>query len=210
MDKKDALRILFQCAQLYQNNLAGRNILLICANNSLNKIDAIEALFEATNFLHLTGVKFDDEARMSPNTFYTLCLQKRLSPDRFRLADDGTTELKLSVLPHIFASSNLSANMIGDYYDRRPTLITEKLAGDIRGCIGFVYDQKIGCYTPNTILNIDMRDSIINRQRVIATYCKMKKDKQYSELVYKARKVDWANVKYPTKYSYIQLQEQQE
>ena len=210
MDKKDALKVLFQSAELYRDNLEGRNILLICASNSLKSISAIEVLFERTNFMHLTGVKFEDGQRMAPDTFYTLCLQKRLSLDSFVLAEDGTTKMKLSVLPHLFASSNLSANMIGDYHDRRPALITEKLAGNIRGCIGFKFDPQLACYVPNTVLNIDIRDSVTNSQRIIATYCKNKQDTQYSQLVYKAKKIDLTSVRYPEEFSYLQLEQQTE
>lgn len=207
MEKKDALKKFFECAELYQKNLEDRKILLICANNSMNKVNAVEVLFARTNFMHLTGVKFEEGKRMASDTFYTLCTQKRLSINDFCLAEDGTTEMKLTVLPEIFGSSNLSANMIGDFRDRRPALFTEKIAGNIRGCVGFNFDRELGCYAPNTVLRLDMRDCVENRQRIIATYCKKKEDEQYSELVYKAKKIDWSRIKYPEEYSYIPLPE---
>ena len=93
--------------------------------------------------------------------------------------------------------------MIGDYNARRPALFTEKLVGGIRACVGFVYDRSRKCYVPNTVLNIDMRDNITNRLRIIATYRKNRKDDQYYEVVYKAKKIDWTKIKFPKEYEYL-------
>lgn len=205
MEKKEALRIIFQCADLYQEHLCDRALLIISANNSMNKTFATEVLFERTNYMHLTGVKFEDGKYIPPDTFYTLCLARRLSVDDFEFAQDGTTEQKLFVLPGIVGTNNLAANMIGDYTDRRPTLITDKLAGNVRGCVGIVYDSARKNYAPNTVLNLDMRLSIQNRQRIIATYRKHKTEEQYTELVYKAKKIDWSKIKYPATYQYITI-----
>jgi len=95
--------------------------------------------------------------------------------------------------------------MIGDYYDRKPTLITEKLAGNIRGCIGIVYDSSRKNYAPNTVLKLDMRLSIQNKQRIIATYKKHKTAEQYVELIYKAKKINWSKIRFPEQYGYIPI-----
>lgn len=203
MNKKEALKILFQCAEQYHKNLEYNKLLLICANSSMNKIITMELQFEPKNFLHLTGVKFQEGKRLPPDTFYTWCLAKRLALNDFELAEDGTTEQKLSVLLPIVASASLSANMIGDYNARRPALFTEKLVGGIRACVEFVYDRSRECYVPNTVLNIDMRDNITNRLRIIATYRKNRKDEQYYEVVYKAKKIDWSKIKLPKEYEYL-------
>lgn len=163
MDKKEALRIIYQCAELYQKNLCDQMLLIISATSSMNKTFATEILFERTNFMHLTGVKFEDWKYIPSDAFYTLCLSHRLSIDAFEFSSDGTTEQKLLVLPEIVGRTNLAANMIGDYYDRKPALITDKLAGNIRGCIGVVYDVKRKNYAPNTVLNLDTRLSIQNK-----------------------------------------------
>ncbi len=200
MEKKEALGIIFKCADLYQNNLCDQMLLIISANNSMSKTFATEILFERTNFMHLTGIKFEGGKYISPNTFYTLCLSRRLRVNDFVLAPDGTTERKLLILPEIVGRNNLAANMIGDYYDRKPALITDKLAGNVRGCVGVVYDTTRKNYAPNTVLNLDMRLSIQNKQRIIATYRKHKTAARYIELVYKAKKIDWAKIKFPDGY----------
>ena len=203
MDKKEALKILFLCADQYQNNLVNKNLLLMCANSSMNKVVAVEMQFETKNFLHLTGVKFKTGKRLPPDTFYTWCLTRRLSLNDFELAEDGTTEQKLSILLPIVSSASLSANMIGDYNARRPALFTEKLVGGVRACVGFVYDKARKCYVPNTVLNIDMRDNITNRLRIIAAFRKSRKVEQYAEVVYKAKKIDWLKIKFPKEYEYL-------
>lgn len=203
MDKREALKVLFQCADQYQKNLENKNLLLICANNSINKTIALETQFESKNFLHLTGVKFRKEKRLAPDTFYTWCLARRLSWDDFELAKDGTTEQKLSVLLPMISSAGLAANMVGDYHARKPALFTEKLVGGVRACVGFVYDKERMCYVPNTVLNIDMRDNIANRLRIIVTYKKDRKEKQYSEIVYTAKNIDWSKIKFLQGYEYL-------
>lgn len=207
MEKKEALKIILQSADLYHNNLCDQMLLIISANNSMNKTFAAEVLFEKTNFMHLTGIKFEEGKYLSPDTFYTLCCSRRLSIDDFELATDGTTVRKLLVLPKLVGSGHLAANMIGDYYDRKPALITDKLAGNIRGCIGLVYDNSRKNYAPNTVLNLDMRSAITNQQRIIATYKKHKKDQHYSQLVYKAKGIDWSKIRYPDTYDYIPISE---
>ena len=46
-------------------------------------------------------------------------------------------------------------------------LVAEKLAGGVKGCMGFVLDEETGYYTPNTVLNFDIRtlsnESVENR-----------------------------------------------
>ena len=200
MEKLDALKILFQCADQYHEKLCDNTLLIISANTSGNKTFATEILFERTNFLHLTGVKFQKGKHLSPNTFYNLCRSRRLKKEDFELAPDGTTERKLSILPAIVGSENLGANMIGDYYDRKPVLVTEKLAGNIRGCVGVVYDARRKIYAPNTVLNLDMRSSVRNRQRILLIYQKHKTETEYTKLVYRAKKIDWNSIRFPKGY----------
>jgi hypothetical protein len=56
MEKKEALQIIFQCADLYRKNLCDQMLLIISANNSINKIFATEILFERTNYMHLSRI----------------------------------------------------------------------------------------------------------------------------------------------------------
>ena len=93
MEKHDALKILFQCADQYYEKLCDNTLLIISANTSGNKTFATEILFERTNFLHLTGVKFQKGKPLSPNTFYNLCRTRRLKKEDFELAPDVNRSL---------------------------------------------------------------------------------------------------------------------
>lgn len=48
--------------------------------------------------------------------------------------------------------------MIGDFTDREPKLYSEKAAGNVCGCVGFVKDRNTGFNVPNTLLKKDIRD----------------------------------------------------
>ena len=197
--KEQALQIIIECAKKYKENLLNRQLLFICSDKN-NNISSLEVSFDASNFLHLTGVKVTD---IAPLDFFTRCINSRLSIDDFEMADDSTTDLKLAVLPSLM-TSNLSANSIGDYSGNRANLYTEKLAGSIKACMGFVTTNPSGRYVPNTVLNIDMRNYIKNPLRILAAYRKMKTDELYSELVYKAKKIALSEITFPDKFSYIQ------
>lgn len=195
MRKEEALKILFKSAQLYKENLVNNNLLFICMDKH-KRTSSLTIQFATTGFLHLTGVKFNDRKSMSSGEFFDKCLKRRLSLDEFELAKDGTTEKKLQILPLLF-SKNLSATIVGDFSARTPVLVTDKLVGGVKGCIGFVYEQTTGFYAPNTVLNLDIRTYISNQLRIIATYRKKKTDSGYEEIVYAAKKIDWEKIKYP-------------
>lgn len=201
MDKNKARKILFECAELYKDNLINRNLLFLCLDKHKN-ISALEVAFSATGFMHLTGVKFKEQ-RLSAGKFFDKCISKRLSIEEFEMASDGTTEMKLNILPLLFVK-NLSANMVGDFSARTPVLVTEKMAGGVKGCIGFVYDTKYRFYVPNTVLNLDIRTYITNQQRIIATFRKQKNDEVYQEIVYLAKKIAWEQLCFPKSHAYLQ------
>ena len=193
MKKEEALKILFKSAQLYKENLVNNNLLFICMDKH-KRTSSLTIQFATTGFLHLTGVKFNDRKSMSSGEFFDKCLKRSL--DEFELAKDGTTEKKLQILPLLF-SKNLSATIVRDFSARTPVLVTDKLVGGVKGCIGFVYERTTGFYAPNTVLNLDIRTYISNQLRIIATYRKKKTDSGYEEIVYAAKKIDWEKIKYP-------------
>lgn len=198
MKKQDALRIIFECADKYRNSFAGNNFLFICSNAKV-----INTTFVGANFLHMTGVKFAQVKRIEANAYYDLCLNRRLREADFDLSQDGTTEMKLRVLPRLL-NPNMNAKMLGNYSANRPMMFTEKIAGGVSGGIGFVYDEKTGFYVPNTVLNIDIRQLTTDCLRIIAIYRKKIEYEKYNELVYQARKVDWSKVTFPDEYNYLQ------
>lgn len=136
--------------------------------------------------------------------FFELCIDRRLSENDFEFAEDGTTPLKMKVLPSVVKKS-LSANMIGFYNGLQPRLYTERIAGSVKACVGFVRDEDDGRYVPNTVLEGDIRQKVTRPDRILVTYRKKSDTAEYSEIVYAAKKVDWKTIKVPKEYPYLQL-----
>ncbi len=55
MNKKEALRIISECAKLYEELLLNKKILIVYGQNP--KTEYIEVVFKEENFLHLTGIE---------------------------------------------------------------------------------------------------------------------------------------------------------
>lgn len=206
--KEQAITIVSTCAKSYQENLVDRSLLFVCMDKH-KRISCVEFTFDVSNFLHLTGLKLKNaidsngkEYKLSATDFYHKCLNKKLSVREFDFAPDGTTSLKLDVLPLVI-NKNLSAGMIGDYNSMNPRLYTEKLVGGVKACVGFVLTAPSGRYVPNTVLKVDIRDYVTNTARVIAVFRKIKADELYAELTYKAKNVDWSSVQYPKEFAYL-------
>lgn len=183
MNKNEALKIILNCAKLYKDNLENKNLLIISEKQDKN-LYFIEAKFLGYNFLHLTGVAINK--KITANSFYNKCLNRRLSLDDFDFKSDGTTILKLQVLPQIMKISK-NANMIGEYNGSKPKLYTDKLAGNVVGCIGLKIDSNY--YVPVTVLKEDMRNLVVERERVILIFSKSIKSKLYNNLVYMVKDI---------------------
>ena len=204
LTKEGALKIVLECAEKYRDNLLGNTLLFMMTDKHKN-VSSLEVAFEASNFLHLTGFILTDQT-LTAGRFFQRCIDHRLSVDDFEFPEGEKSVLKLSVMPLLF-EKNLSANMIGSFNGTGVQLYTEKIAGSVKGCLGFVKDAGTGSYVPNTILREDIRKISYAPYRVIATYRKLKTETQYSECVYKAKKIDWSKIRYPEEYTYITLPE---
>ena len=210
--KYDAIRIVTSCAEKYNYELAGKTLLFAYSDKHKN-VNFSEFSFYRYNFLHLTGLRTnlvnnnfttqkDITDRISADDFFQKCLSHKLSPFDFDFAQDGTTPMKLDVLPSLI-TKNLSANMIGIYNDQKPLLYTERLTGSIHGCMGFILDHNSAQYVPNTVLKEDIRNITTNTNRIIAVYRKSIENFSYKEVTYIAKKIDWDKIKYPDKYAYL-------
>ena len=147
----------------------------------------------------------DIAVELFANDFYQKCLDHKLSPTDFDFAEDGTTHMKLDVLPTVI-SKNLQAKMIGNYDSIKPRLYTEKVAGSTNACIGFVLDQDMQQYVPNTVVKEDIRELTAKTLRVIAVYRKDLTAPIYEELTYKAKKIDFSTIDFPERFGYLKLQ----
>ena len=223
MTTKEALAVVFSCADEYKENLVDHSLLFLCQDKHKNTY-CVEVTFDISNFQHLTGfktVRMDSESsehdssdenvaqktgkkKITAAHFFELCIDRRLSENDFEFAEDGTTPLKMKVLPSVVKKS-LSANMIGFYNGLQPRLYTERIAGSVKACVGFVRDEDDGRYVPNTVLEGDIRQKVTRPDRILVTYRKKSDTAEYSEIVYAAKKVDWKTIKVPKEYPYLQL-----
>ena len=202
MTKEQAIRIVTSCAEAYSRELLNKCLLFVIADKH-KRITVMETRFGAGQFLHLTGLKIVDKELSAPR-FLKKCLDHKLSPNDFEFPDNQTTFMKLEVMP-ILICKNLAANSVGTYKGTGLVLKTEKIAGGIKGCIGFVSDSKEKYYVPNTLLKADIRDHIVDSGRILVTYRRNITEEKYSEIVYVAKKVDWKRVALPEKFSYLIL-----
>lgn len=203
MTKKEALQIVFSCAASYKKNLAGRSLLFVTTDKH-KTVRCLEVTFDSSNFLHMTGFKLNKK-EISANNFFSMCCDKRLSESDFEFAADGTTEMKMRVLPGL-VQKHLSAKMVGDYNLSQPKLYTDKLAGSVGACMGFVRNGGKGRFVPNTVLEGDIRSMVkCSANRIVITYRKRRGKNQYTEIVYVAKKVDWESLALPEEYQYLPL-----
>lgn len=74
-----------------------------------------------------------------------------------------------------------NVTMIGEFTDRGPKLFTEKAAGNVCGCIGFVKDRNTELNVPNTLLKKDIRDVTVQpAYKVFAVISKAYTETKYS------------------------------
>lgn len=206
--KKDAVSIVINSAEQYKKELLNRTLLFICTDKHKN-VHAFEVTFRERNYMHLTGlvpIDFVDhngeKHKLSASEFFNKCITKTLSPNQFDFHQDGTTQLKLAVLPKMICK-NLSATMVGDYDTFKPKLKTDKLVGKTSGVMGFIADSIEHKFLPNTLLNADIRDLSKSTLRIIATFRKNEPEEYYEELTYKAKNVEWDRIRLPKEIEYL-------
>lgn len=191
MRKDDAIKVIVMCAKEYSANLAGQNLLIIFGGEI---VEYFEAVFLPQNFMHLTGVIPLDKS-LSSVAFYNACIGGKLTPSLFEMNRDGTTRMKLSVLPQIM-NIHKTARMVGDFSQNKIRLNTEKVAVNVHGCMGFVTaKQHQGFYVSNTVLREDIRDVVEKpTRRVLAIFRKQKDLQMYTECTYLAKGVSLASL----------------
>jgi len=195
MKKEKAIEIITRCAKLYNDNLVNRNFLFVFTpvNKDSKDIQYLESLFLPKHFLHLTGVHINREGnnrKSNSSDFYRMCLNGKLSPNKFELRRDGTTELKLNVLTDAMNIHKIP-KMVGDFDNSKSTLVTDKIIGTIRICVGFVRDSNAKkFYVPNTVLQEDTKKMVYKPYaRVLGIFSKDVKDKVYTSYTYLAKDI---------------------
>ena len=130
----------------------------------------------------MTGVKINTSLVASAIHYYEKCLDRRLNEDDFSFSRDGSTGQKLDILESMMQIKR-NVTMIGNLTDRGPKLYSEKVAGNVCACIGFVKDRNTRLNVPNTLLKKDIRDVIASPvQKVYAVISKGYTEEKYSVL----------------------------
>lgn len=202
MDRRRAIQIITKAAALYRTNLEDQKILFLYGvpfevrrqlqgkDTKLLSIKSYEVAFHRYNFLHLTGVHLNNSNVASAIHFYEKCLDNRLTENDFCFAKDGSTGQKLDILENMMRVKR-NVTMIGDFTDRGPKLFTEKAAGNVCGCMGFVKDRNTKLNVPNTLLKKDIRDVVASPvQKVYAVISKSYRSKMYSVVEKTDRELD--------------------
>ena len=96
---------------------------------------------------------------------------------------DNTTGLKLNVLGQLMKIDQV-AKMLGNFNNTNILLQTEKIAGNVRACMGFVKDKKSKMYVPNTALQKDIRDITDSTNKIIAILKKGIDEELYCNITY--------------------------
>lgn len=208
MNKQRAIQIITRAAELYKNNLEDQKILFLYGIPSVVKkdlqtqtgylpsINSYEVAFHRCNFLHLTGVKLNTNTVASSIHFYEKCIKKRLTENDFSLAKNGSTAQKLDILENMMLLKK-SISMIGEFTDKGPQLFTEKVAGNICGCIGFIQDKNTRLNVPNTLLKKDIRDVTASpTQKVFGTISKQYIEAKYSNIIKLDKCIDIMNCRF--------------
>ncbi len=186
MTDKQIIETVAECARLYRDNLEKYNIMFVFNNDKLNsknkKVEFIETIYYPTNFLHLTGLKLNNDT--SANFYYKI-INGKLAINDINLKDKYIIEMKLNVLRNLM-NIDKTAKSIGTYMETtKNKLYTDKVLGSVHYCFGYVKSNETNkFYTPNTALKEDIRDITYSTNRVLAILKKKRKDKLYNEISY--------------------------
>ena len=166
---------------MYDENLADKCVLFVTDSKG-NSAD-FEAQFMRHNFKHLTG---SAAVNIDPEVFYNRAIENRLQPNNIVLSPDGTSSMKLSVLPKLVNIHN-TARMVGNYAGAR--VVVDKYAGTTASVLGFKAVNNI--YVPLTALKENINDVAdkSSRSRVLAIFTKAVKDSLYTFISYRAHNV---------------------
>lgn len=186
---KEIIKRICESAKKYKNNLLNKNIIFIFENKKKQKIEYIEVLFLAQNFLHFTGIKYEKSA----GEFFKECLKNRISPNSIKIKDKGFTQLKLEILENAM-SINKSAKRIGEYNGNKLNIKIEKVVGNTHFCLGLSKldsnSNEMRYYYPKTLIQDDLKSNIIQDNRIVAILSKHKNYEMYNEITYFSKDIN--------------------
>ena len=165
-----------RCAKQYERNLLKQLFLIIYRDRKDNQVQSLEIYFGKENYQHLTGVELIDRRghirHYVSELFYEKCVSNRLRKDEIKLRTDGTTNLKLAALPVMMEIQKVT-KIEGDYNNRRPYLIADKLIGNVNFCLGLLKDEKKNYYIPASTLLDDIKKLTDSPSQVLVNISKV-------------------------------------
>ena len=192
--KNEIIKRICESAIKYKENLLNKHIIFIFENKKNKKVDFIEVAFNDTYFLHLTGMNYYKNAR----AFFRDCLNNKISPKNLKMRKAPFTQLKLQVLENAMAI-NKSAKRIGDYNNSKVNIAIEKIIGTTHYSLGFSNldskNKKLKYYYPKTLLQDNLKNNIINDNRIIAILSKNKNQNLYDEITYLSKETTLLRLK---------------
>ena len=171
------LTIIINAAKQYENVLNKRHFCIVFKKK--DTFELVEVAFQDINFLHLTGVK----TKLSAKVFYSAALSGKLSLKDIAMDSNGTTQLKMQVLP--FLHELLFNNcMIGDFINSGICIKADYFVGNTKAVlsVGFRYGKNIDF--PVTLYKEDVRKLSQPTNKVLAIFAKDYQQKKYKECTY--------------------------
>lgn len=181
----EIFNVISKCLKDYDTNLKNKKVMFIVENKK-RELSKVEVYFPKSCYYHLTGINLYDKnnRRVNSYEFYDLIKSERVNLRQYKIeSKDGTTDLKLQVLPQLMKIDRM-ASMIGNFSNCNMVLQTEKIAGNIHACMGFIKDVKLNIYIPNTVLKKDIRDITDDRGKIVAILKKEMTDDLYKNITY--------------------------
>lgn len=200
MISRNDYAVILRCAEMYKKELLDTNVLFIYQNRKTKRYEYIEATFLAANFKHLTGITYpkkNENKNEQDNTdgaahFFNLAVNRRLDILKCNYKNDGTTALKLQILPMIM-NIKRTARMIGDYNGSRMHIMADKMCGSYAATLALVNDRRYG-YSPSSTIRDDIRNLVSEYHPIYAILQKSINESHYNRIFYKSKKFDCDNM----------------
>ena len=182
LPKNKIIKIVVDAAKKYEDILNNRVFLIVYKVG--NTLEFRELKFDQRNFKHLTGV----DSALSPKQFYQAALKGKLGLNDVREKSDGTTALKLQILPQLHQLISMPT-MIGEFESLRIHLQADKALGTtIKISLALVDDK--GISVPKSLLKKDIRRLTCQPYPVMRVYCRKNKEEKYSMITYNSHKLN--------------------
>ena len=182
LPKNKIIKIVVDAAKKYEDILNNRVFLIVYKVG--NTLEFRELKFDQRNFKHLTGV----DSALSPKQFYQAALKGKLALNDVREKSDGTTALKLQILPQLHQLISMPT-MIGEFESLRIHLQADKALGTTIKVSLALGDDK-GISVPKSLLKEDIRRLTCQPYPVMRVYCRKNKEEKYSMITYNSHKLN--------------------